>query len=273
MSISTLPSGQGHHFKDGAFKRSFLVSFGIHFIILVVAGSMTLFRMSGTTYAPSYAVDLVSLPAPRPAPAAKPSPAVKTAPKEVKKQPEPAVKKEVLKPAAAALPIEKVDDTLPSGGDEAARVERRKKIEELEMEARRLYESYTTEEDMITSESAQPAETDVDAPSAMSTPTGGGSTISDIRFRAYYDRIWAKIRSSWVIPEGVISEATLLTVVRIRISASGEIEQSWIEKKSGNEYYDQSALRAIGRAKHLPALPDDISDTSLEVGINFRYPE
>jgi TonB family protein len=75
-----------------------------------------------------------------------------------------------------------------------------------------------------------------------------------------------------VIPVGVISEAKLLTVVGIRIAADGEIEQFWIEEKSGNEYYDQSAIRAIGKANPLPPLPEE-SEAPLEVGINFRYPE
>ena len=94
-----------------------------------------------------------------------------------------------------------------------------------------------------------------------------------MRFRLYYDRIWNKIRSSWVVPGGVTSRVSLVTVVGIRIAADGKIEQSWIEKKSGNDYYDQSALRAISKANPLPPLPSDFSDDTLEVGINFRYPE
>jgi TonB family protein len=66
---------------------------------------------------------------------------------------------------------------------------------------------------------------------------------------------------------------SLVTVVAIRIAEDGEIEQSWIEERSGNEYYDQSALRAIRKANPLPPLPKDLRGKPLEVGINFRYPE
>ena len=267
MPVFTLPSGQGHHFSERAFKSSFFVSFGIHVVILVAAGSMTLFRMSGTTYAPSYTVDLVSLPSTTPAASAKP------APSKPRIKPKPVPEKKIPEPAESVAPEEVQKEMQTSGGDEAARLERRKKIEELEMEARRLYESYTTEEDVTTGESIQPAEADVDAPSVTSTPTGGNDAPSNIRNRAYHDRIWAKIRSKWLLPEGVTSSASLITVVGIRIAASGEIEQFWIEKRSGNDYYDQSALRAIRKANPLPSLPDDISETSLEVGINFKYPE
>lgn len=232
---------------------------------------MTLFHMSGTNYAPSYTVDLVAVPAPKPAPKA--APVVKAAPKKAEKKPEPAREKPVVKPAVTTPPADIAEEFLPSGGDEAARLERRKKIEQLQMEAQRLYESFQAEDNTATNESVQPEEVPADTPAEVSTPAGGSDASSNIRFRAYYDRIWAKIRSSWVLPEGVTSSTSLTTVVGIRIAASGEIEQYWIEERSGNDYYDQSALRAIRKASPLPSLPDDISEIPLEVGINFKYPE
>ena len=230
---------------------------------------MTLFRMSGTTYTPSYSVDLISLPAPKPAPVAKPVPVVKTAPKEVKKQSQPAETKPA-KPTAAPPPLETLEELKPSGGDEAARLERRKKIEGLEMEARRLYESFSSEENITTEDRTLPDETDAVGPPVANAPTGGNATPSNIKFRAYYDRIWAQIRSSWVLPEGVTSRVSLVTDIRIRIAPNGEIEQSWIEKKSGNDYYDQSALRAIRKANPLPPLPDELSGGPHVVGLNFN---
>jgi len=267
LSTFTLPSGQDHHFRERAFKRSIIVSIGIHVVILVAAGSMTLFHMSGTTYSPSYTVDLVSLPSPKPAAVAKPAPAK---PKPV---PKPVAENKVAKPAAEPPPLEVQKEMQTSGGDEAARLERRKKIEEMEMEVRRLYESFTSEEDITTEDHTQPVETDAVGPPAVNASAGGNNTPSNIRFRVYYDRIWAQIRSSWVLPEGVTSRVSLTTVVGIRIDVDGEIEQFWIEERSGNDYYDQSAIRAIRKANPLPPLPDELSDAPLEVGINFRYPE
>ena len=235
-------------------------------VILVAAGSMTLFHMSGNTYTPSYSVDLVSLPSPKPAATVKPAP-VKPKP-----APKPVAEKKVVKPAADPLPEEVHKEMQTSGGDEAARLERRQRTEELEKKINSLLESITSEEDITTEDQTQPVETDGVGPPAVNASAGGNDTPSNIKFRAYYDRIWAKIRSSWV-PQGVTSEASLLTVVGIRIAPDGEIEQSWIEEKSGNDYYDQSALRAIGRANPLAPLPDELSDAPLEVGINFRYPE
>jgi len=223
--------------------------------------------MSGTTYVPSYTVDLVSLPSTTPPATAKP------AVSKPRTQPEPAPETKVIKPAESPLPEEVREEMKPSGGDEAARLERRKKIEELESETRRLYESFTTEKNVTSEEGVQSTDSAVVGPPVTSTSTGGNNTPANIRSSAYYDRIWTQIRSSWVLPEGVTSRVSLVTVVGIRIAADGEIEQYWIEEKSGNDYYDQSALRAIGRANPLAPLPDELSDAPLEVGINFRYPE
>lgn len=263
MPVFTLPSGQGHHFSERAFKSSFFVSFGIHVVILVAAGSMTLFRMSGTTYAPSYTVDLVSLPSTTPAASAKP------APSKPRIKPKPVPEKKIPEPAESVAPEEVQKEMQTSGGDEAARLERRKKIEELEMEARRLYESYTNE-DIPTEDQARPTDTTAVGPPMTNATAGGNDITANIRFKAYYNRIYEQIRSSWVLPEGVTSRVSLITVVRIRIAPDGKIEQFWIDERSGNDYYDQSVLRAIRKASPLSPLPDELSDTSLEVGLNFR---
>lgn len=275
MTAHTLPSGQDHHFREREFKRSFTVSLVIHLVIFIAAGSVTLFRMSGTTYSPTYTVDLITLP---PAPASRPSP-VKAPARSAAKTPEKKPDQTVSPAKEQPLLDQTVDDLRPAGGDEAARLKRRKRIEELELEARRLYESYTAEEAQTADENASVEESAPVESSANDKAVKGGESsgsqgqASDLRFRAYYDLLWAQIRASWVLPDGVTAGDTLLTVVGIRISPMGDIEQYWVEKKSGNLYYDQSAIRAIRKSSHLPPLPEDLDDGPLEVGVNFRYPE
>jgi colicin import membrane protein len=41
------------------------------------------------------------------------------------------------------------------------------------------------------------------------------------------------------------------------------------EKRSGNHYLDDSAMRAIKKANPLPPLPDVFRDEYLEIGIRF----
>jgi len=284
VSVYTLASANSRPEEDRALKRSILVSMVIHVLAIVAAGSMTLFRMNGITYSPSYTVDLVTLPgSPRPVSTAPgvsaPAPAAKPEkPKSTAKKPEPKAAPPAV--AAPARPVEKNVAIKPSGGDEAAQTERRRRIEELEKEARRLYDSFTSDSsapsEPVTGGGGQTESGDSRSyPGAGSGGASGGQAgkAADLRFRAYYDQIWGLIRSSWVLPEGVATEGRLLTVVGIRIAPAGDIEQYWIEKKSGNDYYDQSALRAIRKSNPLPALPEDLGKEPLEVGINFRYPE
>jgi TonB family protein len=244
-------------------------------VIFIAAGSVTLFRMSGTTYSPTYTVDLITLP---PAPASRPAPVKAPARSTTKPKPVKALEKkpdQTVSPAKEQPPLDQtVDELRPAGGDEAARLKRRKRIEELELEARRLYESYTAEEAGEADESATAAEVQPVKRSASDQAVSGGqSQASDLKFRTYFNQIYDQIRASWVLPTGVTARETLVLVVGIRISPLGDVEQYWIEKKSGNTYYDQSVIRAIKKASPLPPLPEELGEGSWEVGLNFNYPE
>jgi outer membrane biosynthesis protein TonB len=64
----------------------------------------------------------------------------------------------------------------------------------------------------------------------------------------YYSVIWAKIKKAWTIPENLLKERVdLETIIIVIIESDGRIKRTWFEKKSGNELYDQMAMRAIKR--------------------------
>lgn len=95
--------------------------------------------------------------------------------------------------------------------------------------------------------------------------------LLDLRYRLYYTMIWEKIRDAWVLPEGITKGKNLEAIVALRIKRNGSIENYWIEKGSGNAYFDQSAIRAINKANPLPPLPEDFREEIFEVGVRF-YP-
>jgi len=103
--------------------------------------------------------------------------------------------------------------------------------------------------------------------------SSGGITkeLLDLKYRLYYNMIWEKIRNAWVLPEGVTKGKPLEAIVALRIKRDGTIQNYWIEKGSGNAYFDQSAIRAINKANPLPPLPEDFSEDVFEVGVRF-YP-
>jgi TonB family protein len=101
--------------------------------------------------------------------------------------------------------------------------------------------------------------------------TGGASSgFMSIKHKMYYNLIWQRIRSAWVLPEGVLGgKKDLETIIAIRIAKDGRIEDIQFEKKSGNPHLDESALRAIKKANPLPPLPPGFEGDKFDVGVRF----
>jgi colicin import membrane protein len=101
--------------------------------------------------------------------------------------------------------------------------------------------------------------------------TGGSSSgFMSIKHKMYYNLIWQRIRSVWVLPEEVLrGKKDLETIIAIRIARDGQIIDIQFEKKSGNLYLDESALRAIKKANPLPPLPPSFEGDIFDVGVRF----
>lgn len=96
---------------------------------------------------------------------------------------------------------------------------------------------------------------------------------TESKLNEYYSLIWAKIKESWTLPENLLKETVdLEATIVIIIERDGKIRRMWFEKKSNNALYDQMAMRAIMKAEPLPPIPKELSEASLEIGINF-FPE
>lgn len=96
------------------------------------------------------------------------------------------------------------------------------------------------------------------------------SSILESIVNQYYSLIWAEIKGAWTIPKNVLEERVdLETVIVVIIEKDGSIKKYWFEKKSGNDLYDQTAVRAIKKAEPLPPIPHELGEETLEVGIRF----
>jgi colicin import membrane protein len=87
---------------------------------------------------------------------------------------------------------------------------------------------------------------------------------------AYYAELWARIRSEWALPKGILPSESLEAVVDITVSRSGAVTSLNIEKRSGNRYFDQSAVRAVRKASPFPPVPAGIRGSSIDLGIRFH---
>jgi colicin import membrane protein len=241
---------------DRNFWRMFWVSLVLHvMVILGVAYSRRLVPPPVYYTPPSYTVDLVTVERPKPVhrPVHKAVPK-KPAPPKAKPEkkipiPTKTEKKATPPPKEVAKKTEKKSPPKPPA-KEYSEKEIRSSISDLKkrVEAKRAAEQ--------------------DAVEARGRIT---SRIMEIRFKAYYNTIWEIIRDAWVIPEGVHVQPGLETIVGIRIAKDGRVLQINIESASGNEPFDQSAIRAIEKSSPLPPLPGE--EETMEVGIRFTPEE
>ncbi|MBI5599587.1 MAG: TonB family protein [Deltaproteobacteria bacterium] len=116
----------------------------------------------------------------------------------------------------------------------------------------------------------QPSSTvSVTSPAKAAGSGRGGITREtiEIRFKDYYNALQEKIHSVWIYPGE--ARRDINTIVSMRILRSGELKSVWVEKKSGDTLFDESAVKAVKKASPYPPLPTDLKDEFLEVGVRF----
>jgi colicin import membrane protein len=100
-----------------------------------------------------------------------------------------------------------------------------------------------------------------------------GDVEATMKMKVYYSVIWSKIRAQWAFPEGILSKDNYEAIIAVTILRNGIVADIDFEKRSGNRYFDESAVKAIRKAAPLPALPEWLRGSSLEVGIRFHTSE
>lgn len=281
----------------------FLLSLILHLIAISAVFFIPNLASQRTYYSPVYSVRLVNVqPAPPPVrtrvepkkenlPAAPAPPAEKTKPQEKEKPKEKEKVKEKEKPISLAAKakddpskVQEAVDRIRKRKEERKKEKKRvntaidrirqqreeKRIESAidrirgEREARQIDSAIERIRKRVTIGSAGAIETG-------EAGTGGASSgFMSIKHKMYYNLIWQRIRSAWVLPEGALGgKKDLETIIAIRIAKDGRIEDIQFEKKSGHPQLDESALRAIKKADPLPPLPPGFEGDKFDVGVRF----
>jgi len=109
-------------------------------------------------------------------------------------------------------------------------------------------------------------------PLAAAAPEGPGRGDAELndRSQAYYALVWSRIKGNWTYPRDILPRDSLETVILVTILKSGAVSALSYEKRSGDNYFDQSAMRAIQKANPFPPLPAGIGENSLDMGIRFH---
>ncbi|MBE9531476.1 MAG: TonB family protein [Proteobacteria bacterium] len=264
----------------------------IHIVILAVALLLVQGKQGRVFITPTYTkVNLIAPQATKkkaPAKAVKPAKAKKKVAikkaKPVVKKTEPVVKKKAIAlkkaktPPPVAKPVEveqkvSIDDALSKlekkvAEEEedlmvAAMIERlAKKTEAEERKKKELLEELRAE-----IAEYETANNSVDAQSSANAFEGLSSEIFDLKFKSYYNKVGAKIQSLWIYSGDAHKE--LQTLITIKINKNGALLDYWVEKKSGDHKFDDSALRAVEKAAPFPVLPEDYNEEDIEIGLRF----
>lgn len=270
-----------------ALGKMFFISFFLHFVAIGAMLFLPNLASQRTFYSPVYSVRLVSLP-----------PSLTSGREEILKRssepssPAPAKPREEIKANEKEKPISlaplKEDEAKKKIEEAIAKIRQRKEEKSLETAMERLRrqkEEKSVEEAIERIRSSKEAEqinsaiegirhrVTIGSSGAIETNVGAGGTaagIMSIKHKLYYNLIWQRIRSVWVLPEEALrGKKNLETIIGLRIGQGGQIEEIYFEKKSGNPYLDESCLRAIKKASPFPPLPPGIEGEKLDLGVRF----
>jgi TonB family protein len=113
------------------------------------------------------------------------------------------------------------------------------------------------------------------AAASASTPGRAKMPESEVNAQAkeYIGVVWSRVKGNWTMPQALMPKENIETIIDVKISRSGALEYVEFEKRSGNRYFDDSALRAVKKSSPFPPLPDWIMDKNIEIGIRFHSAE
>jgi len=279
--------------RDQLFRTMLVLSVSFHVVLFLVFVLWTGLSKPSPRFIPVAVVDLVGGlgPEPRPAapearqPAAKePSrgkapvvPRAKAARERVAK-PERVAKKEAP-PAPRAGPQEtrELSDRIRKMREEKASEENvREALGTIrkEKEARaavgRMRERVAHRVDLSSLRPAPPGKALPAAGGALAGAAGSGRVPPEQL--AYFRELDERIRENWIVPAvGRTDAGTRIVQIRITIEKDGKVTNVKMEKSSGNRFFDDSVLRAIGKASPLPVPPDQLRGTEDHYDVGFRF--
>jgi TonB family protein len=86
----------------------------------------------------------------------------------------------------------------------------------------------------------------------------------------YRYKIAYEVEKKWALPQELINTGEPLeTLIVFSVLPDGIIHNIWFDKKSGNEYFDNSVYRAVKKAEPLPPHPEGIEIKSVIMGLRF----
>lgn len=165
-----------------------------------------------------------------------------------------------------------------SGGAELTEGERQKAIKEALASTKKILEALKSAKGKGPASAQKTGPPEGEKPSPAGTggpsPSPGGGVIMDPVMAQYYAAVKKKIEEVWSLPGAIFGPTSAWELrIGVRVKRDGRIEDSWLERSSGNTYLDRSALRAVIKASPLPPIPPGIAGDTLDLGLRFTAQE
>ena len=265
---------------DRVMQRMLVLSAGLHLLGLLFGVAWAAWVSAPARFIPVAVVHLVGgadFAAPKPPPPAAATPSKKSAPASAAK----------AEPSRKSTPAKVPSREAPDTGSLSERI---RKMREEQSSSDRVQEAVGTLRKERAARSAvrqigERVAHRVDlsglrpAPRAK-TPAGAGAVIGGAagtsrvppETLAYFRELDERIRSNWTVPELAPSDSrNLIVQIRITIEQDGKVSNVRMEKTSGNNFFDDSVLRAIHKASPLPVPPEQLRGTEDHYEIGFRF--
>lgn len=111
---------------------------------------------------------------------------------------------------------------------------------------------------------------DPSGPASSIVASGKASSNGPIfKFPSYLQNMENKISGQWTPPGLALHEEGVGAIIRFNVTKEGKIEAIEVEKSSGNNQFDQAAMRAVYAAAPLPPLPEGLNEDRLNVHFSF----
>jgi TonB family protein len=114
-------------------------------------------------------------------------------------------------------------------------------------------------------------------PAATNSQTNSGSRQTRMtsgqmaaKINEYANAIESRVHNNWSVPSELKPRNNVETIIEIKIMRDGSLASLGFEKRSGNLYIDDSALKAVKKSAPFPPLPEWYPENNLEIGIIFH---
>jgi len=111
------------------------------------------------------------------------------------------------------------------------------------------------------------------AAKAYHPATSRGNSEINMKMKVYYSVVWSMIKENWALPKGILPDDNLKAIIEAKILRNGSVSHLNFEKRSGNTYFDESAIKAIRKASPFPPLPEWLDERYIDLGIRFHSSE